>query len=597
MLYSTIIKNILLPGLVTPDGSSDIDYDATGQVTSASLTDEEYEYDAVGNRTSGGSVVGGDNRLLEDATYVYTYDLEGNLIGKARKDGAESTTYEWDYRNRLIAVTVKNISGQVTLAAVYSYDAFDRRIGRTVNGTINVSERYVYDSASNAQAVVVLDGNGTPLTRILYGIVENQVLVEEELPTGHIRWTLCDHLQSVRDVLNNSGTVINHITYDSFGNILSQSNTINTPRNLYTGAPLDAETGWTYLHRRYYDASLGRFMSQDPIAFAAGDTNLYRYVGNNPLTNRDPSGLCAEANDSILQRLIGTAAIAYDPTFLTSIRIQALCDLMRELQELDMLTGDVKDQLDLLAKQLSQLTNAANAAVHYANPASSSERMRASGEILYNALSLGLTDKFGVTHSYLYQDTGFTLSRISASVASGGLLLLTGGQSGYLQTGTAALLAFAGGANLGFAAVDVSNGNYKSAVVNGGEGVLLLIGANAVRSAAGAANVVEQQPLNWSRVNPAGETGQQHVLLHGANNTSKPLHGVFTGDPVRTTQEAWVRSQGIQPTVQGAHDMYIVPMGRTVGTQGGNQGTGASLTNVKIVVERNTNQVVTAYPI
>jgi uncharacterized protein RhaS with RHS repeats len=42
---------------------------------------------------------------------------------------------------------------------------------------------------------------------------------------------------------------------------------------------------------RWYDASIGRWLSEDPIAFAGGDANLYRYVGNGPTNGADPSGL------------------------------------------------------------------------------------------------------------------------------------------------------------------------------------------------------------------------------------------------------------------------------------------------------------------
>ena len=211
-----------LTGLVTPDGASDIDYDGLGQATSASLTGEAYAYDAIGNRTTNGEITGGDNRLLEDATYTYRYDLEGNVVERIRKDGTESTTYEWDYRNRLTGVTIRDGQNQVVLTAVYTYDVFDRRISRVVSGTIAVSERYVYDGTSNAQAVAVLDGSGVPVTRILYGIIENQVLAEEDVSSGETRWALGDHLQSVRDVIDDSGTVVNHIVYDSFGNIIGQ---------------------------------------------------------------------------------------------------------------------------------------------------------------------------------------------------------------------------------------------------------------------------------------------------------------------------------------------------------------------------------------
>ncbi len=40
-----------------------------------------------------------------------------------------------------------------------------------------------------------------------------------------------------------------------------------------------------------YDPGIGRWLSEDPIGFEAGDSNLYRYVANNPTNHTDPSGL------------------------------------------------------------------------------------------------------------------------------------------------------------------------------------------------------------------------------------------------------------------------------------------------------------------
>jgi len=59
----------------------------------------------------------------------------------------------------------------------------------------------------------------------------------------------------------------------------------------FTGRRLDDETGLFYYRNRYYHAQLGRFVSRDPISYEAGDFNVYRYCGNNPLTRTDPKGL------------------------------------------------------------------------------------------------------------------------------------------------------------------------------------------------------------------------------------------------------------------------------------------------------------------
>lgn len=98
--------------------------------------------------------------------------------------------------------------------------------------------------------------------------------------------------------------------------------------------------------------------------------------------------------------------------------------------------------------------------------------------------------------------------------------------------------------------------------------------------------------LQWS------EKRFDHVHLHGSDELAKDLHGVFEGDPVLVTEEAWYRGQrlGIQPVPQGSRLVYEVPMGRTVGWEGGALGSGNSLSTVKIVVQED-GTVVTAFPI
>jgi RHS repeat-associated protein len=59
----------------------------------------------------------------------------------------------------------------------------------------------------------------------------------------------------------------------------------------FTGRDRDEETGLQYHRARYYDPTPGRWLSEDPIGFEAGDTHLDRYIENNPLNYVDPSGL------------------------------------------------------------------------------------------------------------------------------------------------------------------------------------------------------------------------------------------------------------------------------------------------------------------
>src|SRR5690606_15572785 len=103
----------------------------------------------------------------------------------------------------------------------------------------------------------------------------------------------------------------NTITYDSFGNIVVQTNAAAGDRFTYTGREFDSELDLYYYRARYYDAHLGRFLSQDPIGFGAGDANLYRYVGNQPLIYVDPSGF-AKGSPGGLGGLIGALQSGID---------------------------------------------------------------------------------------------------------------------------------------------------------------------------------------------------------------------------------------------------------------------------------------------
>jgi RHS repeat-associated protein len=129
----------------------------------------------------------------------------------------------------------------------------------------------------------------------------DQVLAVEQ--SGQTQWYLADHQGSVRQIVDNAGNLLNQIGYDSFGNITSQTNPSVTFRFGYTGREWDGETGQYYYRARYYDAGVGRFLSQDPIGFNAGDANLYRYVGNGPTNATDPWGLWGKvlAQDRYIQ--------------------------------------------------------------------------------------------------------------------------------------------------------------------------------------------------------------------------------------------------------------------------------------------------------
>src|SRR5579872_428955 len=84
---------------------------------------------------------------------------------------------------------------------------------------------------------------------------------------------------------------VDHLKFDSFGNITAQSNSAFQPLFAFQGMLLVPETGLYYDHARWYDPHAGRWLSQDPAGFGAGDPNLYRYVTNSPTDFIDATGL------------------------------------------------------------------------------------------------------------------------------------------------------------------------------------------------------------------------------------------------------------------------------------------------------------------
>jgi len=91
-------------------------------------------------------------------------------------------------------------------------------------------------------------------------------------------------------VTNSAGTVIERNDYEPYGSIIGKPNYQGFG---FTGHLQDSETGLTYMQQRYYDPTVGRFLSVDPVAALSspvGMFNRYKYAANNPYRFVDPDG-------------------------------------------------------------------------------------------------------------------------------------------------------------------------------------------------------------------------------------------------------------------------------------------------------------------
>ncbi len=265
-------------------------YDSVGRlltVTKDGSLAEEYRYADNGNRSYETNIVWGivgrtysysyEDHLLSAGSTTYQYDLDGFLT--TRTEGADSTTYDYSSRGELLSVILPDGTVIENL-----HDPLGRRIAKKVNGVI--VEKYLWQGLTRLLAVY--DGSNNLQMRFEYADGRMPVAMTAGGTTYYLTY---DQVGSLRVVADGSGSVVKKIDYDSFGNIITDSNQGFTVPFGFAGGLQDRDTGLVRFGLRDYDPDTGRWTSKDPIGFAGGDIDLYGYVGNNPVNWVDPWGL------------------------------------------------------------------------------------------------------------------------------------------------------------------------------------------------------------------------------------------------------------------------------------------------------------------
>jgi RHS repeat-associated protein len=135
--------------------------------------------------------------------------------------------------------------------------------------------------------------SGGALTQTyLFGPAVDEILARTNASGLTTRWYLTDKRGSIRDVADNIGDVLDHVVYDSFGQVVTETSAPDGDRFKYAAMQYDGGSIKVYYDRaRSYDPSTGRFLQEDPLGLSGGDANVYRYVGNSPTNFTDPTGL------------------------------------------------------------------------------------------------------------------------------------------------------------------------------------------------------------------------------------------------------------------------------------------------------------------
>jgi RHS repeat-associated protein len=282
--------------------TADYTWDAASQLTGITyqradgsvLGELKYGYDLAGRRTTaGGSLAKADlpqavsdaqyngaNQLTRWAGQAFTYDPNGNLAS----DGANQ--YGWNAQGLLA-----QISGAVS--ASFSYDMFGRRRDQTVNGH-RMQSFWIGDELS----FLIPDDDWAHRIRQFSPYPESGLddLTYRRIgdDAGGDRFILRDANNNVIALTDANQQSQTQYSYQPYG-VTTRTGAPDANTQQFTGRENDG-TGVYYYRSRYYSPGTARFISEDPIGWASGQTNAYAYVGGNPVQFTDPSGLARGKN-------------------------------------------------------------------------------------------------------------------------------------------------------------------------------------------------------------------------------------------------------------------------------------------------------------
>ncbi len=268
-------------------------YDKLNRVTHANIPPftEDYGYDAWANQTS--------HVVTEGSSYQWaymptvqnrasnpgvTYDASGNMLS----DGLHS--YSWDAENRIAGVTDQNVT--------YKYDPEGMRIATLTSGA--VTAEYLYDMSGDL--VTTLDGAGRMIRTVLRAEGIHYGDYAGAAAPGGVKteFRILNQVGTLMGSADSQGNFIEGCLSGPFGDGQQCTVPYDYTETHFTDKLRDQETNNDYFGARYYNSSMGRFLSPDwsdrpaPVPYAdprnPQSLNLYGYVGNNPLSKEDKDG-------------------------------------------------------------------------------------------------------------------------------------------------------------------------------------------------------------------------------------------------------------------------------------------------------------------
>lgn len=228
-----------------------------GYYTWTALSETDYAYNNRNEITAGGNK-------------TFTHDNNGNIQTVA---GERNLTLGWDNHDMLTSV-----SGD--FSATYEYDGMGHRRVATRDG---VTTRYQLDILGMSRILMEEDAGGNAQHYYVYGMN----MISRVKPNGDTRYFHYDFRGSTVAMTDGSGTTTHQYAYDEYGECLQRTEEDFNPFRFVGGlGVMQEDTTLMFMRARYYDAAVGRFLSEDPI----WNVNLYSYAEGNPSKYVDPNG-------------------------------------------------------------------------------------------------------------------------------------------------------------------------------------------------------------------------------------------------------------------------------------------------------------------
>ena len=338
-----------------PDGPPWNDQPRCTDLTRSRAYTEQYRYDAMGNmlRLQHRNELGGftrdftvettSNRLrrmqIGDDAYDYILDANGNMCSETT-----SRHFEWNHSDQMKVFRTQIEAAEPSVHAHYLYDATGQRLKKLVRrqgGQVEVThyidgvfEHHRWDdgaqSGENNFVHVLDDRQRIALVRIGPSHPDDR--------SPQTQFNLPDHLRSSHIVIDATGEVVNREEFTPYGE--TSFGGVAKKRYRFTGKERNEESGLSYHAARYYAVWHGRWWSCDPKGFEGG-ANLYAYVGANPLSLYDPTGLDGQVPKEVINLVSEVQSrFSFYINYLRSVGVRKPQDLGR--QAADLLEDDLK---------------------------------------------------------------------------------------------------------------------------------------------------------------------------------------------------------------------------------------------------------------